>query len=106
MILGVQGDTHNVYPSDRCFLGRYYFIKMCTAPHYCTEGKYENSIDWDAKLYIGITLKLWYNLRRVQLSMPTYFPDAIKKIKNIFSVKTQDAPAAHLPPKLGKRIQS
>ena len=80
MILGVQGDTHNVYPSDRCFLGRDYFRRMCTAPHYCTEGKYENSIDWDAKLYIGITLKLWYNLRKVKLSIPTYVPDAINKI--------------------------
>ena len=29
------------------------------------KGKYKITIDWDAKLYIGITLKWWYNLRKV-----------------------------------------
>ena len=42
---------------------------------------------------------------KVQLSMPTYVPDAIKKIKRIFSGKPQYAPADHIPPKTGKIIQ-
>ena len=49
--------------------------------------KYEITIDWDAKLYIGITLKWWYTLRKVQLSMPNYVPDAIKKILHILRCK-------------------
>ena len=68
-------------------------------------GKYEITIGWDAKLYIGVTLEWWYNMSKVQLSMPTYVPDAIKKIKHIFRGKLQDAPAAHLPPKFGEIIQ-
>ena len=67
--------------------------------------KYEITIDWDAKIYIGITQKWWYHLRKFQLSIPEYVPDAIKKIKHMFSGKHQDAPAAHIPPKLGQKIQ-
>ena len=67
--------------------------------------KYEITIYWDAKLYISITLKWWYNPRKVQLSMSTSVPDAINKIKHIFRGNTQDPPAAHITPKVGKRFQ-
>ena len=67
--------------------------------------KYEITIDWDAKLYIGITLKWWYNLRNLQSSMPAYVPEAIKKIKTILSRKPQDTPASHITPKSSEIIQ-
>ena len=72
-----QGDTHNVFPIRRLLFGQYYFIRMCTPPNQCTEEKYKTSLEWDAKLYIGISLKWWYNLRKVKLSIPIYVPDAI-----------------------------
>ena len=34
--------------------------------------KYEISVDWDASLYIGISLKWEYSKRTVELSMPNY----------------------------------
>ena len=67
--------------------------------------KYEITIKWDAKLYIGITFKWWYNLRNVQSSMPAYVPEAINKIKTILSRKPQDTPASHITPKSGGIIQ-
>ena len=67
--------------------------------------KYEITIDWDAILYIGITLKWWFNQSKVQLSMPKYVPEEIKKIKQILSVKQQDSPAVHIPKKCGEIVQ-
>ena len=88
-----------------------YFLVNITSEEYAQnlintlKEKFEITIDWDAKLYIVITLKWWYNLRKFQLSMPNDVPDAIKKIKHIFSGKPQDAPEAHITPKFGKIIQ-
>ena len=66
--------------------------------------KYIITIYCDTKLYIDITLKWWYKLIKIQLSMPIYVPNAIKKRKKI-NDKPQDAPAAHIPPKFGEIIQ-
>ena len=37
--------------------------------------------------------------------MLTFVPGTIKKIKHTFSSNPQDAPADHIPPKFGERIQ-
>ena len=44
-------------------------------------------------------------MRKVQLYIPTYVPDSIKKIKHTFSGKPQNTLEAHIPLKLGERIQ-
>ena len=46
--------------------------------------KYEITIYWEAKIYIGITLKWNYDKQTVQLSMPQYVPKALKQISHIF----------------------
>ena len=104
-IVVVQGERHNVYPTGRLFLVNITSEEYAQHLINTLKEKYEITMDWDAKLYIVITLKWWYNLIKVQLSMPTYVPDAINKIKRIFSGKPQDAPAAHITPKFGKIIQ-
>ena len=44
--------------------------------------KYTISTDWEASLYIGITLKWDYTARHVDLSMPKYVAKALHKFKN------------------------
>ena len=44
--------------------------------------KYTISTDWEASLYIGITIKWDYTARNVNLSMPKYFTKAPDRFKN------------------------
>jgi len=67
--------------------------------------KYVITIDWEAKIYIGITLKWDYDKRKVQLSMPKYVPKALERIGHIFNGKPEHSPAAHTPINYGSKVQ-
>ena len=67
--------------------------------------KFNITIDWVDKIYIGITLKWDYEQRKVQLSMPNYAPEVLKRIGHIFSGKPEHSSAEHTPINYGSKVQ-
>jgi len=66
---------------------------------------YEITIDWEATLYLGITLTWDYIKRTVDLSMPGYVTAALKKFNHPKPARPEHAPYRHVPPQYGKPIQ-
>ena len=72
--------------------------------------KYTISTDWDAFLYIGITLDWNYTTRHVDLSLPKYFARALHKFKQALQKfhpdnKPEYSPQKHVEPNYGKKVQ-
>ena len=63
--------------------------------------KYTISIDWDASLYIGISLEWDYNKRTVNLSMPNYVKNALTKFQHTLPNSPEYASYEHTPPAYG-----
>ena len=63
---------------------RIFDCKVVDADHLlqALRAKYTISTDWEASLYIGITLKRDYTAGHVNLSMPKYFIKALHRFKN------------------------
>jgi hypothetical protein len=61
------------------------------------------SIDWDAKLYCGITMKWDYLLRTCELSMPGYIAATLKKFKHGAPSRPQHSPHRFNAPRLSSR---
>jgi hypothetical protein len=66
---------------------------------------YTTSVDWDGKLYCGITLDWDYVRRTVDLSMPGYIEAALHKFQHKTPTRDYHAPARYTPPKYGKHTQ-
>ena len=66
-------------------------------------GKYEISIDWDTKLYIGIVLNWDYTKGTVTLLMSDYVKKALQKFKHILPSKAEYAPHDHVTPAYGAK---
>ena len=69
------------------------------------EENYEVTIDWEAKLYIGITMKWDYYNRTVDLSMPGYVHSALKKFQHQTPTRPEYAPHKHNAPQYGVPTQ-
>ena len=67
--------------------------------------KYTISEDWQAKLYIGITLKWDYEKRTVDLSMPGYVEAALLRFRHKLKDNKQLSPHKHVAPQYGKKVQ-
>ena len=73
--------------------------------------KYTISTDWEATLYIGITLKWYYTDGHVDLSMPKYVTKALHKFKNSLQKflpnnKPEYSPHKHVKANYGQKVQN
>jgi Reverse transcriptase (RNA-dependent DNA polymerase) len=66
---------------------------------------YEASVDWDAKLYSGITLNWDYKNRTVDLSMPEYVETALSRFEHATPSKPEHQPHKHNVPQYGQVMQ-
>ena len=66
---------------------------------------YEASVDWDAKLYSGITLQWNYENRTVDLSMPEYVETALARFEHPAPSKPEHQPHKHNLPQYGQTTQ-
>ncbi len=67
--------------------------------------KYTISTDWEAKLYCGLTLKWDYRNRIVDLSMPGYVAEALRRFLHPDPTRPQHSPHSWLKPNYGTRTQ-
>ena len=72
--------------------------------------KYTISMDWEASLYIGITLKWNYTAVNVDLSMPKYVARVLHKFKQALQKfhtdnKSEYSPHKHVEPNYGQKFQ-
>ena len=63
------------------------------------------SLDWDATLSCGVTLKWDYRKRTCETSMPGYIPALLKRFGHPTPKRTQYAPHKHNVPQYGVKIQ-
>ena len=66
---------------------------------------YEISVDWKGTNYCGLTLDWNYLQGYVDISMPEYVPDALKKYQHIKPKRIQHTPHKWNKPVYGKRLQ-
>ena len=66
---------------------------------------YTIKVDWDAKLYCGITTEWDYHNRKVTLSMPGYIESFLREINHRHPPKPQHAPHPYLPIQYGREAQ-
>jgi hypothetical protein len=66
---------------------------------------YEITVDWDGKLFCGISLKWDYKNRTVDLSMPGYVKEALAEFQHAAPTKPEHQPYRHNPPQFGAKIQ-
>ena len=66
---------------------------------------YTIKVDWEAKLYCGITTEWDYQNRRVTLSMPGYIESFLREINHRNPSKPQHAPHPNLPVQFGREAQ-
>jgi hypothetical protein len=66
---------------------------------------YEITVDWDGKLFCGITLEWDYKMGTVDLSMPNYVQDALLEFQHPAPTKPEHQPHRHNPPQYGTQIQ-
>ena len=66
---------------------------------------YTISEDWEAKLYIGISLKWDYSKRTVDLSIPGYVTAALQRFRHQLKNTRQSSLHHHVPPTYGARLQ-
>ena len=72
--------------------------------------KYTISTDWEASLYIGISLHWDYTAGHVDLSMPKYVARALHRFKQTLQKfhpdnKLEYSPHKHVEPKYGQKFQ-
>ena len=67
--------------------------------------KYTISEDWEAKLYIGISLKWDSSKQTVDLSMPGYVTATLQRLRHQLKNTRQPSPHHHFPPTYGARVQ-
>jgi hypothetical protein len=63
------------------------------------------TVDWDASLYCGISLKWDYKRRTCDMSMPGYIPAALAKYQHPHPKRPQYAPHRYNTPQYGRHIQ-
>ena len=63
------------------------------------------TIDWDASLYCGISLKWDYKNRTCDMSMPGYIPAALAKYNHPAPKRPQYAPHRYNTPQYGRHVQ-
>lgn len=72
----------------------------------CLKEDYEDiSVDWDGKLFAGISLDWDYENQTVDLSMPKYIPDALHKFQHPMPTHPQDSPHPCNAPQYGVKVQ-
>jgi hypothetical protein len=65
---------------------------------------YEITVDWDGKLFCGISLDWNYTMRTVDLSMPGYVQEALAEFQHLAPTKPEHQPYRHNPPQFGVKI--
>jgi hypothetical protein len=66
---------------------------------------YEITVDWDGKLFCGISLDWNYTNWMVDLSMPGYVQEALAEFQHPAPSKPEHQPYRHNPPQFGVKIQ-
>jgi hypothetical protein len=66
---------------------------------------YEITVDWDGKLFCGITLDWNYQKGTVDLSMPKYVQEALIEFQHPPPSKPEHQPHRHNPPQYGSKVQ-
>jgi len=71
----------------------------------CLEDKYTMKVDYDAKQYVGITLKWDYIKRELVCSMDGYIEDALKEFQHEPPKQHHYGPSKHEIPEYGAKVQ-
>jgi hypothetical protein len=66
---------------------------------------YPTSVDWEGKLYCGISLAWDYDKRHVDLSMPKYVSAALHRFQHRKPTRQHHAPSRYTPPSYGAKTQ-
>ena len=66
---------------------------------------YTTSVDWEGKLYCGMTLQWDYKNGTVDVSMPGYVKSALHTFQHDTPQRPTNAPSAYTPPIFGATIQ-
>ena len=94
-------------PAAKCVLADIQNFYLNNAQHLlrALKEKYTISEDWEAKLYIGISLKWDYSKQTVDLSMPGCVTSALQRFRHQLKNTRQSSPHHHVPPTYGARVQ-
>ena len=63
------------------------------------------SVDWEASLYIRISLKWDYSKRTMDLSKPDYIKKALTRFQHTLPSKPEFAPYQNVIPNYGTKVQ-
>jgi hypothetical protein len=66
---------------------------------------YQLAVDWEGKIYCGITFDWHYEERYLDMSMPTYIPKVLTRFGHTKPNKPQHSPYKPFPKKYGKEAQ-
>ena len=70
-----------------------------------SQAKYKISEDWEAKIYMGITLKWGYIKRTVDLSMPGYVTAALLRFRHQLKNNKKLSPHHHVTLTYGAKVK-
>ena len=99
---------HETRPTKFCVcvddFGVKYFSKA-DADHLieCLEKHYKVTKDWEGKNYCGLTIQWHYEAGYVDISMPKYVPESLKRLQHIPKRYPQYSPHRHVPIQYGKK---
>ena len=71
----------------------------------CLRTEYDLHEDWEGELYIGMALKWDYTARTLELSMPGYVEEALKRFAHPTPITPQHSPFKWTRPVYGQSIQ-
>jgi hypothetical protein len=83
------------------------YMKLEHANHLvdALQSKYTTTEDWQASLYIGLTIDWDYEGGTVDISMPGYVDKALQRFQHPMPDEPEDAPSPWEPPKYGAKVQ-
>ena len=101
---------HQTQPITFCLIVDDFAIKYVRTVHaqhllVTLQEHYKITIDWDTRLFIGITLNWEYNTHMVTLSMPGYITSTLKQFNHPTPTKPEHCPYKLPPPQYGVRVQ-
>ena len=102
--------THLSKPIRFCLVVDNFGVKYCSvadATHLINalQEKYNLSIDWEGRIFCGITLTWDYKNRTCDLNIPGYMMKALHKLGHPKPKKPQDAPHPRVEPAYGRKLQ-
>jgi len=73
--------------------------------HIMRDGGYDLKVDWEAKQYLGFSIRFDDDAQTVSLSMPKYVPKLLNRFFPEGTPRGAASPAVYTPPAYGVRVQ-